>query len=73
MTYDYVCNYSNMMGAISGAGNTYPSGVPEFILVFIGVRVTQSLVLWVMFVDRCLSFCPLSFGHCVVCPMIYGF
>jgi hypothetical protein len=73
MTYDYVCNYSNMMGAISGAGSTYPSGVPEFILVFIGVRVTQSLVLWVMFVDRCLSFCPLSFGHCVVCPMIYGF
>jgi hypothetical protein len=48
----YVCNYSNMMGAISGAGSTYPSGVPEFILVFIGVRVTQSLVLWVMFVDR---------------------
>jgi uncharacterized membrane protein YadS len=34
-----------MMGAISGAGSTYPSGVPEFILVFIGVRVTQSLVL----------------------------
>jgi hypothetical protein len=49
MTYDYVCNYSNMMGAISGAGSTYPSGVPEFILVFIGVRVTTGCgFLWVL-------------------------
>jgi hypothetical protein len=32
-----------------------------------GVRVTRSLVLCVCFVDRCLSFCPFSFGHCVVC------
>ena len=35
----------------------YPSGAPEFITVFSGVRVTQSLVLYVYFVDRCLSFC----------------
>jgi len=34
--------------------------------VFIGVRVTRSLVLWVCFIDRCLSFCTFSFGHCVV-------
>jgi hypothetical protein len=40
-------------------------------LVFSGVRVTRSLVLCVMFVDRCLSFCPLSFHLCVVCPSIY--
>jgi len=33
--------------------------------VFSGVRVTRSLVL--CFVDRCLSFCTFSFGHCVVC------
>jgi hypothetical protein len=26
-----------------------------------------------MFVNRCLSFCPFSFGHCFVCPSIYGF
>ena len=32
-----------------------------------GVRVTRSLVLCVCFVDRCLSFCAFSFGHCVVC------
>ena len=42
--------------------------------VFSGVRVGRSLVLCVCFVDRCLSFCPVSFGHCAVCPSsIYGF
>jgi hypothetical protein len=42
--------------------------------VFSGVRVTRSLVLCVCFVDRCLSFCIFSFGHCVVCSSsIYGF
>ena len=43
-------------------------------LVFSGVRVTRSLVLYVYFVDRCLSFCTFSFGHCVVCSSsIYRF
>ena len=41
--------------------------------VFSGVRFTRSLVICVCFVDRCLSFCPFSFGHCVVCPSTYGF
>ena len=42
--------------------------------VFSGVRVIRSLVLCVYFVDRCLSFCSFSFGHCVVCSSsIYGF
>ena len=42
--------------------------------VFSGVPVTRSLVLCVCFVDRCLSFCSFSFGHCVVCSSsIYGF
>ena len=35
--------------------------------VFSGVRVPLSLVLCVCFVDVFLSFCPFSFGHCVVC------
>ena len=35
-------------------------------VVFSGVRVTRSLVLYVCFEDRCLSFCTFSFGHCVV-------
>ena len=44
------------------------------LLVFSGVRVTRSLVLYVCFVDRCLSFCTFYFGHCVVCSSsIYGF
>ena len=42
--------------------------------VFSGVRVTRSLVLYICFVDRCLSLCIFSFGHCVVCSStIYGF
>jgi hypothetical protein len=42
--------------------------------VLSGVRVTRSLVSYVCFVDRCLSFCTFSFGHCVVCSSsIYGF
>jgi hypothetical protein len=42
--------------------------------VFSWVHVTRSLVLYVCFVDRCLSFCTFSFGHCVVCSSsIYGF
>ena len=45
--------------------------IPEHLIsppVFSGVPVTRSLVLYVCFVDRCLSFCTFSFGHCVVCP-----
>jgi len=30
-----------------------------------GARVTLSLVLCVCLIDRCLSFCPFSFCHCV--------
>ena len=42
--------------------------------VFVGVCVTRSSVLCICFVDRCLSFCPFSFSHLVVCPSsIYGF
>ena len=52
----------------------YPSGAPEFTLGFIGVRVTRFLDLGVYFVDRCLSLCTFSFGHCVVCSSLnYGF
>ena len=42
--------------------------------VFSGIRITRSLVLYLFFVDRCLSFCAFSFGHCVVCSSsIYRF
>ena len=35
--------------------------------ICIGVRSIRSLVLYVCFVDRCLSYCTFSFGHFVVC------
>ena len=35
--------------------------------VFSWVRVTRSLVLYVCFVDRCLSFSSFSLGHCIIC------
>jgi hypothetical protein len=42
--------------------------------VFSGVLVARSLVLYVCFVDRCLTFCTISFGHCIVySSSIYGF
>jgi hypothetical protein len=42
--------------------------LPEYLsapLVFSGVCVARFLVLCVCFVDRCLSFCTFSFGHCL--------
>ena len=66
-----MCNKSNTTGVTSGAG---PSGAPKSTPVFSGVRVTRSLVLYVCFVDRSLSLCTFSFGHCVICSCsIYGF
>ena len=43
--------------------------------VFSGFSFTLSLVLYVCFVDRCLSLCSFSFGNCVVSSSssIYGF
>ena len=38
---------------------------PHVILEVFGGKLC--LVLCVYFVDRCLSFCSFSFGHCVVC------
>jgi hypothetical protein len=72
-TYYRICNQINTTGATNGAGTAYPFGAPEFTPVFSGVRVTRSLVLYVCFPDRCLSFCAFSFGHCVVCSSIYSF
>ena len=57
----------------NGARTAFPSEHLSSPPVFSGVRVTRSLVLYVhvCFVDRCLSFCTFSFGHCVVCSSIY--
>ena len=65
---------SHILNSNSGAGTAYPSGAHEFTPRISGVRVTRSLVLCISFVDRCLSFCTFSFGHCVDCSSsIYGF
>ena len=64
--------YSNTKDVASGTKTACPSGAPEFTPCFSEVRVARSLVLCVCFVDRCLSLCTFSFGHCVVCPSSFG-
>ena len=64
--HTYVCRPT-------AAGTAHPSGAPEFIPGLRRVRVIRSLVLYVCFVDRCVSSCTFSFDHCVVCRSIYGF
>ena len=59
------------MDVTSGAWTAYPSGAPKFTPGFSGVCVTLTLVLYVYFVDRCSSFCPVSIGHCVVCTSLF--
>jgi hypothetical protein len=56
-------------------GTAYPSWAPEFTRWFFVGFVSLDLYFYVWyFVDRCLFFCPFSFGHCVVWPsLIYGF
>ena len=57
-----------------GAGTVYPSGAPEFTPRFLVGFVLLDLLFYVCFVDRCMFFCTLSFGYCVVCSfLIYGF
>ena len=63
-----VCNLINTVGATSGPGIAYPSVTPAWGSCY------SVFFLCVCSVDRCLSFCHFSFGHCVICPSsIYGF
>ena len=54
-------------GAATGAGTVLPFRVRVFIVGFCGVRVSQALVFCVVFCGSfvTLTFCPLSFDHCV--------
>jgi hypothetical protein len=54
-------------GSFTCTWNCLPFRAHEFNPDFYWVRVTRSLVLCVYFVDRFLSFCTFTFGHCVVC------
>ena len=50
------------------------SGAPEFTPVMWGSWRSIFSFLCSVFVDHCLSCCPLSIGHCIVCPSsFYGF
>ena len=60
-TYYRVCNYINMTGGTSGAGSATLPDHPSSSPVFSEVRVTRFLVMYVCFVERCLSFCTFIF------------
>jgi hypothetical protein len=62
-----VCNKSNTTGATNETGIAYTSGAYEFPPPrFCWIRVAHIFVLCVVVLYDCLSFCPLSFGHCNV-------
>ena len=67
MTYHRPCNQSNMTGATSGAGTAYPSGEPEFILVFSGVLLDLQFSVQ-YFIDR---FVLLSFFFWQLCCLLH--
>ena len=61
----FVSHNSTMTGTTSGEGTVHPSGEPDF---------TQFSLY--CFVDHCLSFCPVSTGHCilpqVITPLVFS-
>jgi len=61
---------SNTTGVTSGAGTTYPSVIPESLLVFNRVRVAQFLIICVAFCRPSLSLLSFSSGPCTVCLLI---
>ena len=63
----FVSFNSNTTDVISGAGIANYSGAPEFLVVF-GFFSVQYLV------NHCVSCCPVSSGHYIICPSPnYGF
>ena len=73
----YLCYFYLFIHLLSNTIRARPANTSEYLNsppVYNGFRVTRSLVLYVRFVDRCLSFCLFCFGHFVVCPRsIYDF
>ena len=74
---------SSTTSATCGAGIAYPSRTPEFTPVFGGVRDARSLIFYValcrslfvllsffIWLWYCVSFCPFSFGHGIVCTFV---
>ena len=74
MTYQRICNKSNITGATRGTGTAYPVSAHEFTPVFGEVRVARSLVFCIMLCRSLFGFFgPFSSGHCIVCPSNCGF
>jgi hypothetical protein len=55
-----------MTGATNGTETASPSCAHKFIPVIIGVRVVQTLFVYVVFFDHCLLLCNFSIAHCIV-------
>ena len=56
--------------ATSRAGTAYPSGEPDFTPP---PCLVEFVLLDLQFIMQCFVHRLSSFGHCVVCPSIYGF
>jgi len=61
MNYHRDCNWSNMVGATSGAGTAYRYVAHEYTPGFSGIRVARSLVFSVVLCRSLLSYCPFFF------------
>ena len=59
---------SNTTGVTSEAGIANPSGTPKFTLGFYWGSCCPICSFLCSGLVHCLSFCPFSFGHCIVCP-----
>jgi len=74
MAYHPGCIYINTTGATNGAETVYHSWAHDFTPGYQWGSYYSLFSICVCFVDRCLSFCAFSIGHCVVCSSsIYGF
>ena len=59
-------------GVTCRAGTANLSGAPEFTRFLVWFVLLDLWFSVLCFVDRCFSFCPFSFGHCVVCSSSFG-
>ena len=67
-------SFDNTTGAAGRIGTAYYFIATEVIpcLPMMFIHVTLFLAFCVVF-DRSNSICRISFGHCIVCPLMYGF
>ena len=62
----FVSFNSSTMGVISGAGIANPFWSTWVPLIFSGVLVSRSFVLYVVYCTLLFPLCPFSFGNCIV-------